>query len=89
MQAMLKQLSPQKVILNAGELASSSAEMISTDIPASELGAFGDLALKAKNQKIATLSIVPPQYSTVTPDFEQIRADVKAYYESQARSAIN
>jgi len=76
MQAMLKQLSPEQVVLNAGKIASSSAEMLSTDIPASELGAFGDLALKAKNQKIATLSVVPPEYSTVTPNFEQIRADV-------------
>lgn len=76
MQAMLQQLSPQKVVLNAGKIASSSAEMLSTNIPASELGAFGDLALKAKDQKIATLSVVPPTYSTVTPDFDQIRADV-------------
>ncbi|WP_313409574.1 LCP family protein [Aeromicrobium sp.] len=76
MQAMLKQLSPEQVVLNAGEIASSSAEMLRTDIPASELGAFGDLALKAKDRKIATLSVVPPEYSTVTPDFEQIRADV-------------
>lgn len=76
MQAMLKQLSPQQVVLNAGKIATSSAEMLSTNIPASELGAFGDLALKAKDKKIATLSVVPPEYSTVTPNFEQIRADV-------------
>jgi LCP family protein required for cell wall assembly len=76
MQSMLEQLSPEQVVLNAGKLAKSSAEMLSTDIPASELGAFGDLALKAKDRKIATLSVVPPEYSTVTPDFEQIRADV-------------
>lgn len=76
MQAMLKQLSPEQVVLNAGAIASSSAEMLRTDIPASELGAFGDLALKAKDKKIATLSVVPPEYSTVTPNFEQIRADV-------------
>lgn len=76
MQAMLEQLSPEQVVLNAGKIAKSSAEMLSTDIPASELGAFGDLALKAKDQQIATLSVVPPEYSTVTPNFEQIRADV-------------
>jgi len=76
MQAMLQQLSPEQVVLNAGQIATSSAEMLSTNIPASELGAFGDLALKAKDHKIATLSVVPPKYSTVTPNFEQIRADV-------------
>jgi len=50
--------------------------MLSTDVPAPELGAHGDLGLKAKHKKIATLSVVPPEYSTVTPNFEQIRADV-------------
>jgi len=85
MQAMLKQLSPQQVVLNAGKIASSSAEMLSTNIPASELGAFGDLALKAKDKKIATLSVVPPEYSTVTPDFEQIRSDVAALVAKSER----
>ncbi len=78
MQAMLQQMSPEQVVLNAGSIAKSSAQMLSTDIPASELGSFGDLALKAKDKQIATLSVVPPQYSTVTPNFDQIRADVAA-----------
>ena len=87
MQAMLQQLSPQKVILNAGKLASSSAEMLSTDIPASELGAFGDIALKAKNQPVATLSVVPPQYSTVNPDFNQIHADIAELIKKSEKRA--
>lgn len=85
MQAMLQQLSPEQVVLNAGKIAKSSAQMLSTDIPASELGAFGDLALKAKDQQIATLSVVPPEYSTVTPNFEQIRADVAALVKKSER----
>lgn len=85
MQAMLQQLSPEQVVLNAGKIAKSSAQMLSTDIPASELGAFGDLALKAKDQQISTLSVVPPEYSTVTPNFEQIRADVAALVKKSER----
>ena len=85
MQAMLQQLSPEQVVLNAGKIAKSSAQMLSTDIPASEVGAFGDLALKAKDQQIATLSVVPPEYSTVTPNFEQIRADVAALVKKSER----
>lgn len=87
MQAMLKQLSPEQVVLNAGQIAKSSAEMLRTDIPASELGAFGDLALKAKDRPIATLSVVPPRYSTVTPDFQQIRADIAALIAKSERQA--
>lgn len=88
MQAMLKQLSPQQVVLNAGKIATSSAEMLSTNIPASELGAFGDLALKAKDKKIATLSVVPPEYSTVTPNFEQIHADVAALVRKSEKQQV-
>lgn len=75
-QGMIDQLSPQRVILNAGEIAESSADMISTDIPGSTLGQFGDLALKSRSQAIPTLSIVPPEYSGVAPDYEQIHADI-------------
>lgn len=87
MEAMLQQLSPQQVILNAGSIAKSSAAMLSTNIPSSELGAFGDLALKARGTKIATLSVVPPEYSTVTPDFEVIRADVAALVKKSEQAA--
>ncbi len=86
-QAMIQQLSPQKVVLNAGKIASSSAAMLSTNIPASELGAFGDIALKARNQKVATLSIVPPEYSTETPDFIQIHADIDKLIKKSEKRA--
>ena len=34
--------------------------MISTNVPAGELDRFMQLALKAKSQKVSTLSLVPP-----------------------------
>lgn len=75
---MLDQLDPQTVLLNAGKIADSSSQMLKTDLPGSELGAFADLALTARGQEIATLSVVPPQYNTESPDFDQIHADVQA-----------
>src|SRR5690606_27002292 len=75
---MLDQLDPQTVLLNAGKIADSSSQMLKSDLPGSELGAFADLALTARGQEIATLSVVPPQYNTESPDFDQVRADVQA-----------
>ncbi len=78
MVSMLDQLSPQTVLLNAGKIADSSAQMLATNLPGSELGAFADLALKARGTRIATLSVVPPEYNTANPDFGQIHADIQA-----------
>ena len=48
MAAMADQLSPQKVLLNATKIAKSGKELLSTNIPAKELGQFADLALKSR-----------------------------------------
>ena len=50
--------------------------MISTDVPASEVARFMSLALKAKGQKVATLSLVPPMINTADPDIPLIRKKV-------------
>ena len=73
MSAMLAQLSPQKVLLNATKIAKSGKELLSTNIPAKELGQFADLALKSRGEKIATVSLVPPQVDTVHPNFPVIQ----------------
>jgi len=73
MAAMLAQLSPQKVLLNATKIAKSGKELLSTNIPAKELGQFADLALKSRGEKIATVSLVPPQVDTVHPNFPIIQ----------------
>ena len=72
MTAMLHQISPQTMLRNFSRIAKASSEMVSTNIPAGEVGSFVDLALKAKGQPIATLSLVPPLVNTGNPD---IRAD--------------
>lgn len=69
---MADQLSPQKVVLNAQDIATSSKQLLRTNIPAEELGQFADLALKSRGQRIATVSLVPPTVSVVTPDFDRI-----------------
>jgi len=73
MSAMLHELSPQKVLTNAQDIAESSAEMLSTDIPRQDLATFMDLAIKAKGQKISSVSLVPPVIYTGNPDFDKVR----------------
>jgi LCP family protein required for cell wall assembly len=76
MGAMLDQLDPTVVLRNFQEIAKASSALLTTSIPASEVDRFISLALKAKSQKIATLSIVPPVFDTYQPDAKLIREKV-------------
>ncbi len=81
MSYMAAQLSPQKVVFNAQEIASSSKQLLRTNIPAEELGRFADLALKSRGKRISTVSLVPPRVNVVTPDFAQIHRMIKKAIE--------
>lgn len=78
MAAMANQLSPGKVLTNATKIANSGKELLSTSIPQQELGRFADLALKARGKQIRTVSIVPPEFDTVTPDYDAIYAAIQS-----------
>jgi hypothetical protein len=69
---MADQLSPQKVVFNAQEIAASSKRLLRTDMPAKELGQFADLVLKSRGEKISSVSLVPPQISVTAPDYGRI-----------------
>ncbi|RHW28723.1 LytR family transcriptional regulator [Nocardioides immobilis] len=76
MNAMLQQLSPETVLRNFEDLTKASSEMFSTNLPASEASRFIDLALKARDQKMSTLSLVPPLVNTGDPDVDLIHDKV-------------
>jgi LCP family protein required for cell wall assembly len=78
MNAMVSQISPQKVVRNFEEIARAGSAMISTNLPAGELSTFMDLALKARGQKLATVSFVPPMINTSKPDIDLIHDRVEA-----------
>jgi hypothetical protein len=83
---MLHQLSPQKVLFNAQAIAESGSNLVTTDIPPQQLGSFMDLALKAKAQKIATVSLVPPAIYTGNPDYDKVRRIIrKAIDDAEGR----
>ncbi len=76
MGAMLDQLDPSVVLKNFQKIATASSAMVQTSIPASEVDRFIGLALKAKGQKVSTLSVVPPLFDTYEPDAKLIREKV-------------
>lgn len=76
MNAMLQQISPQTALTNFEKIMQASTELISTNLPASELDTFIPLAMKARDQKIATLSLVPPMIDTAHPDIPLIHRKV-------------
>jgi LCP family protein required for cell wall assembly len=77
MNAMLQQLSPQTVVMNFEKIAKASEALITTDLPQSEVDRFMQLALKARNQPVRTVSFVPPMISTGNPDIDKIHATVR------------
>ena len=76
MNAMLQQVSPQVALQNFSRIARASSEMVSTSIPRSEVDRFVQLALLAKEQKMSTLSLVPPMVNTAEPDIDLVHAKV-------------
>jgi len=76
MNAFLQQVSPGDVVKHYEALANASEALVKTSIPPSEVDRFAGLALKAKNQKISTLSLVPPLVNTSDPNIGQIHRAV-------------
>lgn len=88
MNAMLQQLSPSTVITKFEAIASASEELITTDLPASELGTFAELAMKTRTQPVSSVSFVPPAINTGDPDIEKIHRMVqKAIDRSEGKAA--
>jgi LCP family protein required for cell wall assembly len=78
MNAMLQQLSPRVVVTKFESIAKASEKLVTTDLPASELGTFAQLAMKARSQPVRTVSFVPPVIHTSTPDIAKIHRMVTA-----------
>lgn len=74
---MVRQLSPQTVLMNFQALADAGSALVSTDLPRSEVDRFTALALKARGQPIRTVSFVPPLVNTSSPDLDLIHDKVQ------------
>jgi LCP family protein required for cell wall assembly len=89
MNAMLQQLSPRTVITKFESIAKASEQLITTDLPASELGRFAVLAMKARSLPVMTVSFVPPAINTSNPQIPKIRTMIlKAILRSQGGAHV-
>lgn len=78
MTALLTQVSPKQALTNFQEIAKASSAMIETDVPGGALDDFAQLALRARDEKVATVSLVPPKVNTAHPDLDEVHAMVRA-----------
>ena len=82
-QAMISQLDPATLLTRFQSIASAGEQMVTTNIPADQLGSFLDLALKARSQPVESMTIGPPDFGTAAdnfvtyPDFDLIHARVR------------
>ncbi|MFT3861765.1 LCP family protein [Micropruina sp.] len=71
--AMAKQLNPATVLTKFQEIAKAGEEIVSTDLPTSQIGTMLDLAAKGRSLPLASVSFAPPLILPVKPDFPRIR----------------
>lgn len=76
MSAMVSQVNPTQAVLNLREIMEAGSSMLSTNMPGSEFDTFIELALKAKDQKMASVSLVPPLLNTADPDIDVAHSTV-------------
>lgn len=84
--AMVRQLDPQTVVLNFGDIVAATKGVFRTDIPQGALPDLADLAARTKAQPITSVNFVPPliQPWDYDPDLVHRTVD-RAIEASQSR----
>ncbi|MBF0817231.1 LCP family protein [Microbacterium paludicola] len=72
-QAILAQFTPTTVLTRFQEVANAGTDLVETDLPQSMLSYFVELGLKAKEQPVTTIELIPPLVDPEAPDFVVIR----------------
>ena len=91
-QAMLKQLDPATLLAKFEDIAKAGTKVVDSNISASQLGSFVDLALKAKGQDVSRLTIGPPDFDasfSTVPNFNVIHKRVDQLLAGKASAAAD
>jgi LCP family protein required for cell wall assembly len=75
--AMVRQLDPQTVILNFGDIAKATQGVFRTDIPQAALPSLAEVAVRTKQQKISSVNFVPPLINPWSYDPKVVRSTVE------------
>ncbi len=73
MSAMVQQMDPATLLSRFQGIAAAAQDVMSTDLPASELATFIDLGTKGKSQRITSVAFVPPLIEPARPDLALIK----------------
>ena len=85
--AMVRQLDPQTVVLNFGDIAKATKGVFRTDIPQGALASLADLAVRTKQQKITSVNFVPPLIKPWSYDPAVVRATVDRAIAAQEKAS--
>jgi LCP family protein required for cell wall assembly len=91
-QAMLKQLDPATLLSKFEDIAKAGTKVVDSNISASQLGSFVDLAMKAKSQDVSRLTIGPPDFDasfSTVPDFDVIQERVDQLLAAKASASAD
>lgn len=76
--ALIKQVSPVKLLTNFQAIAAAGKKMIKTDVSSDMLAVYVNLALKNRGNGMRTLELVPANgFDMINPDFSAIQAKIK------------
>ncbi|WP_315900794.1 LCP family protein [Microbacterium esteraromaticum] len=76
--AILQQFTPQTVVTRFNEIAAAGTQLMETDLPQDKLPEFFDLMMKAKEQPVTEIELVPDNGIVEgDPDFELIHQMVR------------
>lgn len=72
--AILEQFTPQNVLTRFNDIAAAGTVLVDTDLPRDKLSEFFDLMLKAKEQPVTSIELVPENgIDEFEPDYGYIR----------------
>jgi LCP family protein required for cell wall assembly len=72
-QAILAQFTPTTVLTRFQDVAAAGRNLVETDLPQSMLSYFVELGLKAKEQPVTPVELIPPVVDPEAPDYPAIR----------------
>lgn len=72
--AILEQFTPQNILTRFNDIAAAGTVLVDTDLPRDKLSEFFDLMMKAKEQEVTTIELVPENgVDEHQPDYAFIR----------------
>lgn len=84
--ALVRQLDPQTVALNIGDILEATKGVFRTNVPQEALPTLADVAVRTKQQKLTSVNFVPPLIKPWDYDPQVVRRTVAAAIDKSERA---